>query len=67
MGYSYQWGDVLTDPSLPIEGTESKTHGLTAGYLHFFNLAGRTASATVELPWASTSLDALLESEGGSR
>jgi len=60
-------GDVLTDPSLPIEGTTSETHGLIAGYLHFFNLAGRTASVTVELPWANTSLDALLEGEAASR
>jgi hypothetical protein len=67
VGYSYQRGDVLTDPSLPIEDTESETHGLTAGYLQFFNLAGRTASVSVELPWASTSLDALLENEASNR
>ena len=63
VGYAYQSGDVLTDPSLPIEGTEAETHGLKGGYLHFFNLAGRTASVTLELPWASTSLDALFEGE----
>ena len=67
VGYAFQTGDVLTDPSLPIEGTESVTHGLKAGYLRFFDLAGRTASVSVELPWASTSLDALLEGEAASR
>jgi len=67
VGYLYQEGDVLTDPSLPLEGTESETHGLSAGYLHFFNLAGRTASVSLEVPWASSSLDALLRGEARSR
>jgi hypothetical protein len=67
VGYTYQRGDVLTDPSLPIEDTESETHGLSVGYLHFFNLVGRTASVSVEVPWASTSLDALLSGVAASR
>jgi hypothetical protein len=67
VGYTYQKGDVLTDPSLPIEDTESETDGLSAGYLQFFNLAGRTAAVSIELPWASTSLDALVEREARSR
>ena len=67
VGYGYQKGDILTDPSLPIQDTQSKTHALTGGYPHFFDLAGRTASVSVEVPWASTSLDALIEEDSSGR
>jgi hypothetical protein len=67
VGYAYQSGDVLTDPSLPIEDAELETHGMAAGYLYFFDLAGRTASVSVELPWASTSVGAQVEGEARGR
>ena len=67
VGGVYQEGDVLTDPSLPVEGTESETRSLSAGYLQYFDLAGRTASANIEVPWVSTSLDAMFGRVGASR
>ena len=51
IGYSYQKGEVVTDPSLPVEGAQSETHAAKAGYIQFFDLAGRTTSLSLELPY----------------
>jgi len=49
-GYSYSWGDVITDPSLPIFGVDSKISSGLVAYMQTFDLLGRTANALVEVP-----------------
>ncbi len=55
-GYQYSWGDVVTDPSLPIIGVDSKISTGLAGYRQTFDLLGRTANFLVEVPytWGSS-------------
>jgi hypothetical protein len=55
-GYAYSFGDVLTDPSLPITGVDSRIHSVVLAYLQTISLWGRTANFVVELPyvWGTT-------------
>ena len=55
-GYAYSFGDVLTDPSLPITGVDSKINSIVVAYLQTLSLWGRTSNFVVELPyvWGST-------------
>jgi len=62
-GLNHQEGGVLTDPSLPLENLEARTTALQLGLVRFFDLAGRTASLTLEAPWAETSLDVRFQGE----
>jgi hypothetical protein len=56
LGYSYSTGDIVTDPTLPVVGVDSKVNVGVVGYGHTFNLAGRTANLLVQLPvsWGTT-------------
>lgn len=56
LGYKYSFGDILTDPSLPITGVDSKIHVAYLGYLQSFSLFNRTTNLLIELPytWATT-------------
>ncbi len=51
LGYSYSFGDVLTDPSLPITGMDSRIHVGLAAYLQTLNVFGRTANFLIEIPY----------------
>jgi len=55
-GYQYSWGDVVSDPSLPIYGVDSRISTGLAGYRQTFDLIGRTANFLVEVPytWGSS-------------
>lgn len=52
LAYSYQSGEVLFDPSLPITDVHAYINGVTTGYGHSFSLFGRIASAAVGVPYA---------------
>ncbi|MEJ2494406.1 MAG: transporter [Ignavibacteriaceae bacterium] len=56
LGYKYSFGDILTDPSLPISGVDSKIHVAFIGYVQTFSLFDRTTNFLIELPytWATT-------------
>lgn len=56
LGYSFSRGDVVTDPSLPVVGVDSRINASVFGYLQILNLWGRTAHAVVEVPylWGTT-------------
>ncbi len=56
IGYSYSSGDVVTDPSLPVAGVDSRINAGLAAYFQTLSLAGRTANVVVELPysWGTT-------------
>lgn len=51
--YTRLSGDVLTDPSLPITDVRSRINIFGAGYVHVFDVAGRTASIGLLAPFAS--------------
>ena len=56
LGYSFSFGDVVTDPSLPIVGVDSKINAGLFAYLQTLSLWGRTSNVLVELPhpWGTT-------------
>jgi len=51
-GYSRVSGDVLMDPSLPIDGGESTINTGFLAYMQTFSLWGRTSNFVVELPYS---------------
>jgi Putative MetA-pathway of phenol degradation len=53
--FTYQSGNVVTDPSLPVRDVEAKVSALTGFYDRTFSFFGRSASLLVALPyvWAS--------------
>ncbi len=52
-GYQYAWGDIVTDPSLPVTGVDSRIHTGLVAYQQTFDVAGRTSNVQVELPYTS--------------
>ena len=50
-GYSYSFGDVVTDPSLPIVGVDSKINAFFFSYVQTLSLFGRTSNLVLELPY----------------
>jgi hypothetical protein len=56
LGHSFSFGDVVTDPSLPIVGVDSKINAGLFAYLQTLSLWGRTSNVLVELPhpWGTT-------------
>ena len=66
-GYAYSFGDVLTDPSLPITGVDSRIHSVALAYLQTISLWGRTANFVVELPYVRGTTEGTLESVPGRR
>ncbi|MEJ2194222.1 MAG: hypothetical protein P8X73_05110 [Ignavibacteriaceae bacterium] len=44
LGYKYSFGDILTDPSIPIFGVDSKIHVAYVGYIQTFSLFNRTTN-----------------------
>lgn len=47
----YQFGNVVTDPSLPIQNVDAKVGAAAAFYTRTFSFLGRSASALVAMPW----------------
>lgn len=52
LGYGYQWGSILFDPSLPITNAKAEVNVAALGYGRTFDLLGRSASLAVAVPYA---------------
>ena len=52
LGYTYSTGDVLLDPTLPVEDVRATVNALVVGIGRTFNLFGRTALAVAAQPYA---------------
>jgi hypothetical protein len=52
LGYAYQTGDVVTDPSLPIVGVDSQINSGVLAWQKTLGLFGRTSNLQIELPYA---------------
>ena len=50
VGYQYSGGDVLTDPTLPITGVDSKINFAQLSYHRTLSLFARTANIQLNLP-----------------
>jgi hypothetical protein len=52
VGYGFNKGNVLSDPSLPIKDFKINTQSLAVNYIHSFSLANKLARVQVTLPMA---------------
>jgi len=66
-GYSYQTGDIVTDPSLPVVGVDSRISTGLMGYAHIFSLGGRTSNVILEVPYTQGTTKGLLAGEPARR
>ena len=60
VGYQYSFGDVLTDPSIPITGLDSQIHVGFLGYVQTFSLFNRTTNLLIELPYTSATTNGII-------
>lgn len=67
VGYQFSSGDVVTDPSLPVTGVDSKISLAQLVVLHTFNLGGRTANVQFILPYSWGTTEGVVEGEFLSR
>jgi hypothetical protein len=69
LAYGYSHGDILVDPSLPIENGRAKLNVAAPYYGHTFGLLRRLASVTVVTPyaWGSASGDLMEEHRSVTR
>jgi len=67
VGYQYSGGDVVTDPSLPITGVESKIDFAQVTYQHTLSVLGRTSNLQVNLPYTQGLSEGFVEGEFRSR
>ncbi len=58
LGLSHTSGDTVPDPSLPVTGIDSSITTAIAAYFRTFDLAGRTASLTLQQAYAMGSTSA---------
>jgi hypothetical protein len=51
-GFGYSQGGILTDATLPLEDLQAKIGSPSVAVVHSFSLFGKTAQASVALPYA---------------
>jgi hypothetical protein len=67
IGYAYQSGDVVTDPSIPITGVDSTIDSSVLAYQQTINLFGRTGKFQFELPYVDGTTTGMVSREPGRR
>jgi len=67
VGYQYSGGDVLTDPTLPITGVDSKINFAQLSYQRTLSLFARTANIQLNLPYTWSSTEGFTEGEFRNR
>ena len=66
-GYAYQSGDVVTDPSIPITGVDSRINSAVLAYQQTIDLFGRTGNLQFELPYVDGTTTGLVSDVPGRR
>jgi hypothetical protein len=66
-GYAYQSGDVVTDPSIPITGVDSKIDSGVIAYQQTIDLFGRTGNLQLEVPYVDGTTTGMVRDEAGRR
>jgi hypothetical protein len=59
-GFARSSGEVLPDPSAPVEDVEAQIDAVVVGYARTFGLFGRSASVAAALPFASGEVSGLV-------
>ena len=66
-GYAHQTGDVVTDPSIPITGVDSRIDSAVLAYQQTIDLFGRTGNIQFELPYVDGTTTGMVSDEPGRR
>jgi hypothetical protein len=66
-GYAHQTGDVVTDPSIPITGVDSRIDSAVLAYQQTIDLYGRTGNFQVELPYVDGTTTGMVSDVPGRR
>ncbi len=53
LGYGYATGNMLLDPSVPVEGLNSRVHSLLGAYVRAISLFGMSSKFDLVVPFAS--------------
>jgi len=61
--YAFSTGNVVTEPSTPIQDLDAEAHTVILGYLRSFGLFGRSASLTLTAPYVYMSASATLSGD----
>jgi hypothetical protein len=61
ISYGYSFGDILFEPSFPVEDARAHLNFIVAGYYRSYGLFGRFANFTVAEPYAFGHLSGTLE------
>src|SRR5689334_12563460 len=69
VAYGHSTGEVLTDPSVPIQNVEAQLNAAVAGYGRTFGIAGHQASVVLAAPyvWGDVSGEVFEEARSVSR
>ncbi len=64
--YQYSWGDVVSDPSLPIKNADAKVNAVVLGYSRVLDFWGESGTLAVVLPYAWISASGQVEGQAKS-
>lgn len=67
LGYQYSGGDIVTDPTLPIDGVDSKINYAQFTYKRTLSLFGRSANIQFNVPYTNGTTEGLVAGEYRSR
>jgi hypothetical protein len=67
VGYSYSRGNILLDPSIPIEDLDSKLHTMVAAYVRSIALFGQAGKIDAIVPFARGDWTGVLQGQDTSR
>lgn len=67
VGYGYSFGNVLLDPSIPLEDGTGKVHSLLGAYVRTFSFFGMSAKADAIVPAAFGDWEGTLAGQDTSR
>jgi hypothetical protein len=66
VGYVHQEGDVLLDPSIPLEDTKAIVDSGVLGYARVVNVFGQSGVISAALPYASITASGAIHEHSGS-
>jgi hypothetical protein len=66
-GYGYSFGNVLLDPSIPVEDGTGKVHSLVGAYVRTFSFFGMSAKVDAIVPFAFGDWEGKLAGQDTSR
>ena len=67
VGYAYQTGDVVTDPSIPITGVDSNIDSAVLAFQQTLDIFDRTGNLQFEVPYVDGTTTGMVSDEPGRR